>query len=200
LFLLAHNTYSFAGYYPSEFSYTEAGFNQSRPLQEKLNTTRGEFLFKKTGLYVGASDAVYKDRIVDDEHYEMDAYAGIKQNYGNFGYNFGLKSYNRSIDKDIEVQELYIGGNFRDIGLSYATNDDGEYTQLNIKHKLPLATIGFHFGKTKPLLGEEFSDWSIHASKIYKKIRFNAVVTKSEDPLNDDTQFNFGVKRSLSLF
>ena len=189
-----------AEYYPSDFTYTEAGFNQSQPLQEKLKTTRAEIKFKKSGFYIGASDAVYKDRIVDEELTEMDAYAGIKQNYGNFGYNMGVKSYNRSIEKELEVQEYYVGGNFLNLGMSYATNEDGEYTQLNYKHKLPIATVGFHLGKTKPVFGEEYSDWSVHASRMYKSLRFNAVMTKSEDPLNSDTQFNFGVERSLSLF
>jgi len=198
--LTSYHSSVIAAYYPSDFSYTEAGFNHSQPLQEKLNTTRGEVKFKKTGLYIGASDAIYKERIVDEERYEMDAYAGIKQNYGNFGYHLGVKSYNRSVEKDIELQEYYIGGNFRNLGLAYATNEDGEYTQLNYKHKLPMATIGFHIGKTTPLLGEEYSDWSVHASRMYKSMRFNAVMTKSEDPLNSDTQFNLGVEHSLSLF
>jgi len=200
--LTSYHTVVNAAYYPSDFSYTEAGFNHSQPLQEKLNTTRGEVRFQKTGLYIGASDAIYKERIVDEEHYEMDAYAGIKQNYGSFGYHLGIKSYNRSVEKDIELQEYYIGGNFRNLGLAYATNEDGEYTQINYKHKLPMATIvGFHIGKTTlPLLGEEYSDWSVHASKMYKNMRFNAVMTKSDDPQNNDAQFNFGVERSLSLF
>ena len=198
--LASHHSSVSATQYPSDFSYTEAGFNQSQPLQEKLNATRGEIKFQKSGFYIGASDAMYKERILSDEFQEMDAYAGIKQNYGNFGYHLGMKSYNRSVDKDLEVQEYYIGGNFHNLGVSYATNEDGEYTQLNFKHRLPLATVGFHIGKTTPLLGEEYSDWSVHASKMYKSLRFNAVMTKSDDPLNSDTQFNFGVERSLSLF
>ena len=198
--LCSYHTSVTAAYYPSDFSYTEAGFNHSQPLEEKLNTTRGEVRFKKTGFYLGASDAIYKERIVNEDRYEMDAYAGIKQSYGDFGYHLGVKSYNRSVEKDIELQEYYIGGNFRNVGVAYATNEDGEYTQLNYKYKLPIATVGFHIGKTTPLLGEEYSDWSVHASRMYKSVRFNAVMTKSEDPLNNDTQFNFGVEHSLSLF
>jgi len=190
-----------AAYYPSEFYYSEAGFNQSKPLQEKLNTTQGEFFFRKTGLYVGATDSTsYSKNQYDEENYELDAYAGIKQNYGDFGYHFGFKSYNRSTEKDIDVQEMYVGGNYRNFGLSYASNDRGEYTQINYKYKLSIATLGFHVGKTKPVVGEEFSDWSIHASKMYRSLRFNAIMTKSADPLNNDTQFNFGIERSLSLF
>ncbi|HFE39532.1 MAG TPA: hypothetical protein ENK06_14150 [Gammaproteobacteria bacterium] len=200
LLLASFQNSTFAAYYPSDFYYSEAGFNDSKPLQEKLKTTRGEFLFKETGLYIGASDAIYQDRIRDKEHYEMDAYAGIRQRYGNFGYNLGFKSYNRSIAKDVEVQEVYIGGFFQGIGLSYASNELGKYTQLNIKHKLSFATIGFHIGKTKLALGEAFSDWSIHASRMYKSMKFNAIMTKSEDPLNNDTQINLGIERSLSLF
>ena len=200
LLLAACQSAAFAAYYPSEFSYTEAGFNHSQPLQEKLNTVRGELKFKKSGFYIGASDALYQERITDEENYEMDAYAGIKQDYGHFGYHLGLKSYNRSVEKDIEFQEYYIGGRYRNLGLGYATNEDGEYTQINYKHKLPLVTVGVHIGKTKPLRGDEYSDWSIHASKMYQSLRFNAVMTKSEDPNNNDTQFNLGVERTFSLF
>lgn len=200
LLFSAYPGLTLAAFYPTNFNYSEAGFNQSQPLQDKLNTTRGEVLFEKTGIYVGASDVVYADRILNEEYYEMDAYAGIKQLYGNFGYHFGLKSYNRSIEKEVEIQELYIGGNFRNFCLSYATNEDGEYTQINFKHKLALATIGFHVGKTKPMLGESFSDWSVHASKVYKSIQFNAIMIKSEDPFNSDTQISIGLKQTLSLF
>lgn len=191
---------AFAGNYPFQYQYDQAGFNPALPLQQKLNTTRGEYLFEDSGLYFGASDAVYQDRIVSEDHYEMDAYAGWKKSLGKFGYNLGLKSYNRSIVKNIEVQELYVGGSFEDLSVSYATNDEGEYTQMNLMTDVSSIRFGLHVGKTKPVVGEEFADWSVHASKMYRNVTFNAIMTKSDNPFNKETQFNVGFQRALSLF
>jgi len=190
----------FADSYPGSYQITTGAFNYSQPLEDKLNTTRGEYFFRKSGLYLGASDAIHKDKVTSKDSYEIDAYAGLKKELGLIGYHLGMKSYNRSIEKDVEIQELYIGGNIKDLHFSYATNDEGIYTQLNYIHEISNMSIGLHVGKTSLLIGKEFRDWSIHASKIYKGMTFNAIMTKSEDPLNSDTQLNFGVARKLSLF
>jgi len=196
----ACNNFALAEYYPSKYQISDAGFNRSSSLQEKLSQTQGELFFKKTGLYIGASDVTHQDRIVDEDIYEIDTYAGIKKRVGVFGYHFGLKSYNRAINKDLVVQEMYVGANIDDLSFSYATNDEGEYTQINLAHAISSVSFGIHMGETKTLFGEAFADWSIHASKNYKSMVFNAIMTKSENPLFNETEFNVGVEKEFSLF
>ncbi|MDH5259706.1 MAG: hypothetical protein OEX07_16955, partial [Gammaproteobacteria bacterium] len=169
-------------------------------LQDKLSTTQGELFFKKTGIYVGASDVAYQERVANEDHYEIDTYAGIKKSLGIFGYHLGLKSYNRAINKDLEVQELYVGANIQALSFSYATNDDGEYKQINLSHAISSVNVGLHLGETKTFFGKAFSDWSVHASKTYNNLIFNAIMTKSDNPLYDNAEFNFGVEKALSLF
>ena len=194
------STTLYAEYYPSQYKVSEAGFNHAAPLQEKLSTTQGEVFFKKSGIYVGASDVTYEDRVVDEDYYEIDTYAGIKKTLGLFGYHLGFKSYNRAINKDIEVQELYIGANIKDVSFSYATNDEGEYKQINLSRDISSFNFGLHLGETTTLIGDAFADWSIHASRTYKKLIFNAIMTKSKNPTLNDTEFNLGVSRAITLF
>ncbi len=200
----------YAASYPAEYQIFGASYQKSMPLQEKLALKQGEFFHKKTGFYFGASDSVYgtenttKDN-QNNDNYKLDAYAGLKQQIGIFGYNFGFKSYNQLLDtetlnKEIEVQEMYIGGNIKALHLSYATNNEGAYTQLNVKHDISNLTVGFHLGKTTPILGEDFSDWSLYATKAINNMKLNAIMTQSEDPNNNDMQFNFGIEKELSLF
>jgi len=189
-----------AEYYPSKYQISQAGFNHVTPLQQKLSTTQGELFFKKTGIYIGASDVAYQDKVASDEFYEIDTYAGIKKKIGLFGYHLGLKSYNRALNKELEVQELYIGGNIQAVSFSYATNEEGEYKQLNLSHDVSSINVGLHLGETTTLFGKAFSDWSIYANRTYKKFTFNAIVTKSENPLYNNTEFNFGVAKVVSLF
>lgn len=196
----AASTALHAEYYPSQYKISDAGFNRTASLQEKLSTTQGELFFKKTGIYIGASDVAYEHKVVDKDFYEIDTYAGIKQTLGFVGYHLGFKSYNRAINKDIEVQEMYIGGNIRDVSFSYATNDEGEYKQINLNRSLSFANFGMHLGETTTLFGEAFSDWSVHASRQYKKLIFNAIMTKSENPMLNNTEFNLGVTRAISFF
>jgi len=201
----------FAANYPTKYQIFGAGYQKSMPLQEKLARKQGEFFHKKSGLYFGAAEPQKEDEALveygseNKEQYKLDAYAGLKQQVGIFGYHLGFKSYNRvlapeTLNKDIEVQEVYVGGNIKAFHLSYASNDEGEYTQLNFKHDVSNLTVGFHLGKTKPLLGEEFTDWSLYASKSINSMKLNAIMTQSEDPNNSDMQINFGVERELSLF
>ena len=200
LFVALSSTPLHAEFYPAQYQISGAGFNHSTSLQEKLTTTQGELFFKDTGLYVGASDVMHQDKVASDDHYEIDTYAGIKKQVGLFGYHLGIKSYNRAINKDIEVQEMYIGGNIRDLSFSYATNDIGEYKQINLSHAISSVNVGVHIGETKTLFGDAFSDWSIYASRTYKKLIFNAIMAKSSNPLLSQTEFNLGVERSISLF
>ncbi len=190
-----------AEYYPSQYKITNAGFNHAAPLQEKLSTKQGEVFFEKTGIYIGASDVAHQDQAVDNKFYEIDTYAGIKKTLGLFGYHLGLKSYNRALNKNIDVQELYVGGNIQDVSFSYATNSDGEYRQINLNQDISTVNFGFHFGETKTFFGQAFSDWSVSASRAYKKLVFNAIMTKNDNPLLlNTTEFNFGIKKHLSLF
>ena len=190
----------YAEFYPSQYQISDAGFNHSISLQEKLSTTQGELFFKKSGVYIGASDVVYQDQIANEDHYEIDTYAGLKKKIGLFGYHVGFKSYNRAINKDLEVQEYYVGANIKDLAISYASNDIGEYKQINLSHDISSINIGVHLGETTTWLGDAFSDWSVYASRAYKSIIFNAIMTKSENPLNNDTEFNFGIEKAISLF
>lgn len=200
LLLATFGTLVNAGYYPAQYQITNAGFNHASSLQEKLKTTQGELFFKETGFYVGASDVAYQDKVASDEFYEIDTYAGIKKNLGLFGYHLGFKSYNRALNKDLEVQELYVGGNIQDLSFSYATNDEGEYKQVNLTKDISAVNVGVHLGETKTLFGKAFSDWSVHASRTYKKMIFNAIMTKSENPINNNTEFNLGIEKEISLF
>jgi len=198
--IFAASTSLHAEYYPSQYQITSAGFNHSKPLQKKLTTTRGELFFKETGVYIGASDVEYEDKVADKDRYELDTYAGIKKSLGLIGYHLGFKSYNRSLNKSLQVQEVYVGANLRDLSFSYATNEEGEYKQINLNHDISAFNLGLHLGKTTTLLGQVFTDWRIQASRTYKKIMFNAIVTKSEDPRLNETEFNLGVKKVVSFF
>lgn len=200
LLLSSSSTSLFAEYYPAQYQITEAGFNHTAPLQEKLATTQGELFFKKTGIYVGASDVTYQDKIASDDFYEIDTYAGIKKSIGLFGYHFGVKSYNRALNKNLAVQELYIGGNIQAISFSFATNEEGEYKQINLSHDLSSVNVGLHMGETTTLFGKAYADWSVYANRTYKNLSFNAIMTRSENPLNNGTEFNFGVEKAISLF
>ena len=201
--------------YPTKYQIFGAGYQKSMPLEKKLSIKQGEFFHKKTGFYFGANDSTHS---TDEESpptsnnpnqkdpYKLDAYAGLKHQIGIFGYHFGFKSYNQALSTDtlnrdiIDVQEIYVGGNIKALHLSYASNDEGAYTQLNFKHDLSNLTLGFHLGKTMPMLGEEFTDWSLYATKAFNNIKLNAIMTQSEDPQNNDVQFNLGVQKELSLF
>lgn len=201
LFLLfACNTAAQAEYYPAQYQITDAGFNRAIPLQKKLSTTQGELFFKETGIYIGASDVAYQDKVASEDYYEIDTYAGIKKKIGLFGYHLGFKSYNRAINKDLEVQELYVGANIKDLSFSYATNDEGEYKQINLTHEISSVNIGVHLGETKTQFGQAYADWSIHASRKYKTYMFNAIMTKSDNPLYNATEFNLGLEKALTLF
>ncbi len=189
-----------AASYPSQYQISATGFQHSQPLHQKLNLRQGEMFFKESGLFFGASDAFYQDRIKTEEHTEVDAYAGIKKELGVIGYHMGIKAYNRSIEKEIDFQEYFVGGNINNLSFSYASNDDGEYTQLNLSHAISSVMFGVHFGKTKSLLGDEFNDWSFHATKAFKNIRLNAIMSNSEDPIITGTEFNLGLERSFKWF
>lgn len=197
---LASATGAWASSYPNQYHITGTGFQHAQPLHQKLNQRQGELFFRDTGLFLGASDTVYQDRIESEEHTEVDAYAGIKKDLGLIGYHFGFKSYNRSIEKDIEFQEYFVGGNIKNLSFSYASNDDGEYTQLNLSHAISSVTVGFHLGKTKSFYGDEFSDWSVHASKEFKNIKFNAIMSNSDNPVVSGTEFNLGMERKFKWF
>jgi len=204
-----------AASYPIQYQIFDAGYQPSIPLQERLSAKQGEFFHKSSGFYVGASDAMIPDQQnqsispthpdrMEDENYRVDAYVGIKKRVGIFGYHLGLKSYNRTIEhaisREMEVQEMYIGGNIRELYLSYATNSIGEYTQLNLSREISNMKLGFHLGKTKPLIGDEFVDWSLHASKSIEELTVNAILTQSDNPDNKDMQFNIGIERQFSFF
>lgn len=189
-----------AASYPAQYKISDSGFYQSLSLQEKLSTNRGEVYFKDYGLYVGASDVAYPDRVVSDDFYEIDTYAGIKKKIGIFGYHVGVKSYNRALNKDLTFQEMYIGGMIQNLSFSYATNESGIYRQLNLFHDVLSVKVGMHVGETLTLFGQTFSDWSVYASRTYKKMNFNAIMTKSDNPLYNNTEFNLGVEKEFSLF
>jgi len=186
--------------YPSEFQISDAGFNRSASLHDKLATTQGEIFFEDTGIYIGASDVAYQDKVADQGFYEIDTYAGIKKTLGFLGYHLGFKSYNRAINKDLKVQEVYVGANIKDLSFSYATNDEGEYKQINLSHDISSVNLGFHVGETTTLFGQAFSDWSVYAKHTYNKLIFNAIITKSENPLYNATEFNLGVEKAFSFF
>jgi len=209
--LLLTQSVCYASSYPTEYQIFGAGYQKSMPLQEKLALKQGEFFHKKTGFYFGATDSVNDDGETsqndqnNNDQYKLDAYAGLKHQIGIFGYNLGFKSYNQllnteTLNKEIEVQEMYIGGSIKSLHLSYATNNEGAYTQLNFKHDISDLTVGFHLGKTTPLLGEDFNDWSLYATKAINNMKLNAIMTQSEDPNNNDMQINFGIEKELSLF
>ncbi len=185
---------------PYEYVISETAFQPAIPLQKKLSQRQGELYFKDSGLFFGASDAVFEDRIVSKEHTEVDAYAGIKKDFGLLGYHFGIKSYNRSIEKDLEFQEYFVGGNIKNLSFSYASNDLGEYTQLNISQPVSSVILGIHVGKTQTLLGDEYNDWSLHASKDFKKVKLNAIMSNSDNPRIKGTEFNLGLERKFKWF
>ena len=210
--LLGTQATCIAANYPTQYQIFGAGYQKSMPLQEKLELRRGEFYHKRSGLYFGAQDTVHNDYIPETsksnreaEHNKVDAYAGLKKQLGIFGYHLGVKSYNQlfradTLDKEIEVQEMYVGGNIKSLYVSYATNNDGAYTQLNVKHDISNLTLGFHLGKTDSNLGDDFTDWSLFATKAINDMKLNAIMTQSDDPNNSDLQINFGIEKELSLF
>ena len=185
---------------PSSYKISETGFQHAKPLQQRLTQRQGELFFDTTGLFIGASDVEYQDRVQSEDDPEIDAYAGIQKNVGLFGYHFGVKSYNASTNKDIEFQEYFVGANIKNLSFSYATNDEGEYTQVNLSQPVASFTVGLHVGETISLLGEKYKDWSLHASKEFKDITVNAIMTNNENPVIHGTEFNLGVKKNFKLF
>jgi len=185
---------------PATYQIFETGFQHTKPLHEKLNQRHGELFFKNSGLFLGASDAVFQERVESEDKQEVDAYAGIKKNHGLIGYHFGVKSYNTATHKDIELQEYFVGGNIKNLSFSYASNDEGEYTQLNLSHMISSMTLGIHLGETVNFIGEKYKDWSLHASKVFKDITINAIMTNSENPVIKGTEFNLGMEKSFKWF
>jgi hypothetical protein len=202
--VLAISGNAMASYYsatsPAKYQIYETGYQHTMPLHEKLNQRQGELFFKNTGLFIGASDAIYQERVESEDQAEVDAYAGIKKKHGLFGYHFGVKTYNSSMHKHIEFQEYFVGANIKNVSFSYASNDEGEYTQLNLSHAISNFTLGLHLGETIHLLGEKYRDWSLYASKAFKSITFNAIMTNSEDPVIKGTEFNLGLEKSFKWF
>lgn len=162
---------------------------------------QAEYYNRSIGLYFGASDA-YKPTAQDRAEY--DTYAGIAKQYGSLGYNLGVKAYNQNLyTQERNLNEFFVGGNYKLLHLGYATSDLGEYTQISLNHEIDSTTLEFHMGNTKPERGDSYYDWRINAIKKYKSLKLNASLVNREvatEYNNEGPEFNLGVSRTLSLF
>ena len=190
---------------PSNYQIYTTGFQHTQSLQDQLKQTRGELFFKDMGLFIGASDAAKQTPTLKtskgNDNLDIDAYAGIKKKVGLLGYHFGVMSYNNGVNKNIELQEYFVGGSLKNLSFSYASNNDGEeYTQLNLSHAISSLIFGVHVGETSNLSGGKYKDWSLHACKVFKDFKVNAIMTNSENPVIKGTEFNLGMEKSLKWF
>lgn len=207
-FLLSAVTVSttvIAGDDPSSYQIYTTGFQHSQSLQEQLKQTRGELFFRDMGLFVGAADTSNQDQnkptSKTDGNIDINAYAGIKKKLGLLGYHFGVMSYNNAQNTNIKLQEYFVGGSVKNLSFSYASNENGEdYTQLNLSRVIASMSIGIHLGETNTLYGNKYRDWSLHASKVFKDYKINAIMTTSEDPIIKGTAFNLGMQKNLKWF
>lgn len=182
----------------------QAAFNRTTvlDLEQSKKQRQAEYYSKKLGVYVGATDALPAEQ--EQEHTEIDTYAGIANNVGDFGFNLGIKAYNQSLYSERKLNEFFVGGQYKLVSLGYAENDEGKYTQLNIHQEvLPRMNVEFHVGNTMREEGESFRDYRINAKKAYQGLLFNASLIKREAASlyhEDGTEFSVGVSKQISLF
>ncbi len=165
-------------------------------------TNDGGFMF--AGLNYQHKNGVYafgKTNNVDDNGemaMEVDYGGGIKRKLGEMGVDLGVISYNFPNTTRDTVNELYVGSSYKALSAAFATNEGGNYLQLNAQHRFPQrVTVTLHAGNTYPKDGTDFMDTGLHIHKSFKQLSVHADVVHSAADQLGGTKYAIGLSQPL---
>lgn len=125
-----------------------------------------------SGAYAGVWASNIYDAAEDGQAFEIDLYVGYAGEAGDFGYDVGLIHYETTIDGADSVQEVYVGGSYKNYGIKYYKgitsdeNDKTSYIELSADFEgvADLFNLSLHYGMAD-YDGIDATDFAVTASK-----------------------------------